>query len=1188
MVWGLDVVNKSDNVQDDTASTKPTSIPAATCDKSMEPADSSASVHNPPQAIRDSCDMARNLDIEFALDWLYSRTRGEQALFAATVLLLSRLWLSTLNWGIVLAAILGASLGGFMVAFYLLAVPEDTRLKRASVVAKMGQYKSLHIEMVDGLPSLSDAKELKAADHSFGIHLTEVKDENYDKVDISPDIDPLVEDMISFTLRDFVNVPVGLTSEGHHNIPLRKSLVTMAMNVSKKFSNVRLPETALLAVFGLQNSFIVHLRAYRELRASRQPIEEYVKENANPDSVIGRCYHKDERLKQFRSTAKAICQSLLSKNDQQSIALFSVMQEIMATHVLETTLEHLCDPDFINLSIIDYFSTPAETSTATIGTTGSKINGPDASSSRDTTSTSKEEPITSLADSILMNAATLMDQSTLDKQASNHGLRETIQTPSASPKWQQKAQSESQPAPLIREAGGLDLQETSKLGPLIPEKVTLELVLTNKNAHMDLYQEFMEYLQLWDAMDLAQFWLMMEIFHRQIEQGTLSDTDDLRREAKSIHDCFCSLDIRQNVAGIHEAKGGALLKNMRSSIQSDPATCFHEAQDWALNVLEAQYWTPFEMKKSTLQSDQIHKQASMQASQPSPTKSSSSSLRLLSPLVQEQEASLDTTRPAIDSIHMTDIVNRRPKTLMTNSELSYMIEIQTRGGQGWMVTRSFQQLEQLQLALLQQYPVVQRTAFPRWRLQPSDKVCNGLQAFLRAMLTIPDVASSVKLSCFLSKEFDGNTEEPTPPGLSNVLLPGLLPSLTPVADQTKSFGEAAAQGAKTAMRQASEASLSAGRFFKSLGASSPQLVDEKRSKGSFDSVRSVNSSSSVMTHSDHQLPFAPSRSMDFDLNFDVRQSGSSELTYVDNTLTNSGDTRGAKDVLGRTVAKKVSASSLDDTADLSEGLSSEDSKESITKATMPKTAVETDPTSTLAVHEAPTVFKPKETPKTKFLSTDELDLLIETSFTVLEDMMDFSKGQSIRRMTFGMLRELVRKSYRVAINQSFSAWVEQTTNHEKVVEMVRWMKDDFFWPNEVWPAPATVSPQTSIPPTSMAGCMEKDVLQVGGEHYEVGIDGIAVKVSAAGPRSTQVNSERTSEPPSSPPATRTLKDREETRDKARELVKMMLPGSLVTVLGKEAVLRGLVDVFEMFQIKELNLGLALSILEMTVRLVLTR
>lgn len=69
----------------------------------------------------------------------------------------------------------------------------------------------------------------------------------------------MVEDMIAYALRDFVNVPVGLVSEGHHNIPLRASLVAMAMNMANRLGNMRLPETALLAVFGIQNSFIVHL-----------------------------------------------------------------------------------------------------------------------------------------------------------------------------------------------------------------------------------------------------------------------------------------------------------------------------------------------------------------------------------------------------------------------------------------------------------------------------------------------------------------------------------------------------------------------------------------------------------------------------------------------------------------------------------------------------------------------------------------------------------------------------------------------------------------------------------------------------------------------------------------------------------------------------------------------------------------
>lgn len=74
----------------------------------------------------------------------------------------------------------------------------------------------------------------------------------------------MVEDMIAYALRDFLNVPVGLVSEGHHNIPLRASMVAMTMNLANRLGNMRLPETALLAVFGIQNSFIVHLVIFSE------------------------------------------------------------------------------------------------------------------------------------------------------------------------------------------------------------------------------------------------------------------------------------------------------------------------------------------------------------------------------------------------------------------------------------------------------------------------------------------------------------------------------------------------------------------------------------------------------------------------------------------------------------------------------------------------------------------------------------------------------------------------------------------------------------------------------------------------------------------------------------------------------------------------------------------------------------
>ncbi|KAF8929300.1 hypothetical protein BGZ58_009031 [Dissophora ornata] len=1202
-----------------------------------------------------SSNNSSSADFEQLITRIKNLDGREQGIVGAVVgLVVVRYCLPWIGWTTVVVGVLGMGLGGFVAAFYLLAVPEVTRLKRARMIGNFGKHHNRHFEIIDGVPEWSNTAEKEGGEVAVkGAHLTETKDAELKRVCIAPDIDPVVEDMISFTLRDFVNAPMGLVSEGQHNIPLRVSLVTMAMNVSSCLSNMRLPETALLGVFGLQNSFIVHLRAYRELQASRLPIAEYVAKHADSDSVLGRCYHKEERLKQFRSTAKAVCQALVSKNDQQSMALFAVMQEIMATHVLESTLEQMCDPDYVNLSIIDYFNTPPED------------NKPDSTSSRATNGSSaseasnKEAPITSLADSILKNAANMMDKSTLERQASDLGnqtpVRSTTPIRSATPTRSTTPQRSSQSS----EVSTLEETHSFDRSPIL----TLKQVLTNKNDHMEVFQEFMAYLQVWDAMDVAQFWLMIDIFHRQIQQGTLIDPDDLRREATSIYDTYCAPDLDHSISGLKDAKDGALLKNLKRNIQRDPARCLLEPQEWALGVLESQHWAPFKLKQEA--NNAAKKANNAHQNQPTGSPQPMNTPRLQETVAHETRRTLERTTsststtsltkeptvipnsgpqatlsvprpPKVRSIELSDMVNRRPKTLISNADLSYMIEIQTESGQGWVVTRTFQQLEQLQMVLVQQFPIVQRTLFPRWRLQPSDKVCNGLQGFLRATLATPDVSESPTLTWFLSKEFDQNPEAGFT-SLSQNPAAGLMSALAPLSDN---IGTAAAQGAKTALRQASEASLTAGRFFKSLGAAvttgnSSQLTDDDRSiRGSFESeksIRSMSSSTLALSEQQHRQNGVTLSSMtpkvqDGDYS-DVhsRTSFANENNRINRSVAPSPNGSNGRIADGLSappipsnlptpelenvpilVPRPIANNNPPDTLQqspanasspvLAEELRAQTAESGL--STPPGSNAPTTPASGPAVVPPQAISAPIEPkkPAVPLLSNDELDLLIETTFMVLEDMMDFSKSQSIRRMAFGVLRELVRKSYRVAINQSFSEWVEQSTSHEKAVETVRWMKDDLFWPNGEWPvaptpAPATMATVTTSPPlatqTGASSDSAKDFIQVGDEQYEIGPDGIAVKVSSLPAVDPSAVTLAPTEPSTAVDA-RTQREKDETRDKARELVKMMIPGSLAAVLGREAVQRGVVDVFEMFQIKELNLGLALSVLEMTVRLIFTQ
>lgn len=74
-------------------------------------------------------------------------------------LIVIRYILPRIGWATLFVGMLGMGFGGFIVAFYLLAVPEATRLKRASTVAKFGRHHNQSFEIVDGVPSWSESHE---------------------------------------------------------------------------------------------------------------------------------------------------------------------------------------------------------------------------------------------------------------------------------------------------------------------------------------------------------------------------------------------------------------------------------------------------------------------------------------------------------------------------------------------------------------------------------------------------------------------------------------------------------------------------------------------------------------------------------------------------------------------------------------------------------------------------------------------------------------------------------------------------------------------------------------------------------------------------------------------------------------------------------------------------------------------
>ncbi|KAG0230412.1 hypothetical protein BGW42_000958 [Actinomortierella wolfii] len=1311
---------------------------------------------------------------EQVLELLREYAQHDAALPIAAGIGVFGILLKLFSWSQWLIAVLGILAGVFGSAYFMFALPESSNQRRSVMLAGFGQGLFEHKETrkastnndaevllgdsTTGVASVQSAKPLSAK-------VIETSTQRYDRVQIASDIDPMAEQMITYFLRDFVNVPLGLASEGEHNNPLRASLATMFMNLSKKLTGMRLPETPLLGVFGLQNNFIVHLRAYRELRDSRMPIEEYVAKHANSDSVLGRCYRKDERQKQYRSIAKAVCQSLLAKDDQQSIALFAVLQEIMATHVIGATLDHMCDPDFVNQTIVDYFTEkPAEQET------------PSTAGDKRTHRPDHDAPITALADSILTNAASLMGQRQLESAPEagspalnsrgsggsvpdNHPFKEVLEfeqisAPRTAAVIAASTTSPSKPAQTMKEYAH-DAQKDSVNNHTRP--FNLRDVIAHRDQHVEVYHGFMQYLQVWDAVDLFQFYSTVDLYHRQIREGMLTSESELEQEAASIFDLFCNpSDPDRQISGLKHAQNGALYKSLARNVRREPATCFHEVQEWAYQTLERQYWQPWLMTRAAQsntnssvtrdakseeslsttasgspsgssprqpQADSVVKAPASQVptnenqciettSSGGPRQNTPAHQRTLSesprngslPPVQAPTgevaqgvspkslpaSSLSPPTPpstasvvsqssaqkmsSIASIHITDLTNQRPKTLISIQEQIYMLEIQAENGHGYMVSRTYQQLESLHTSLVAQHPAVQRTVFPRWLLQPSDKVCLSLETFLQSMLTIPEVRDSPRFAWFLSKEYDQSPDGVFPGDISSGIPDGSPNSQHSSGNifsaNLAGAGNAAAKNAKMAFKQASDASMAVGSFFKNLGGQIGSVIvtDEDRTpaffRNSSESQRSVNSVHAVNptaghgSASNHTSATSPAlraqpsmRNLTRTASSDSVQSVQSMRSFmslgstvVDSSLTRHNTLQSATETAGSPLnplnpssrrstvdestpmsdskqsgltdvpsqhsldynswndadaqrrsgtfaghercsmvppapattsastsdlpksadAERVKSISQDDQSDRASVMTLVSLSESNGKPATATTPVDekrsisapsitngNSPTSARASTPVPSK-QPAKTEPPALLSSDELDLLIETTFTVLEDMLDFTRGQAIRRMTFGVLRELVRKSYRTAINQSFSEWALQNTSHEYAVELLRWMKDDFFWPNGEWPAaPAVESHQGGS-----------------GNNYN--------------------NDTQQSDSGGSGGGSRTEEEKAATREEARRLMRRALPASMVAVLGKDACVRAMTDVFEMLQIRELNLGLAMSVFDMVVRLVLTK
>ncbi|CAG8513555.1 12979_t:CDS:2 [Cetraspora pellucida] len=177
------------------------------------------------------------------------------------------------------------------------------------------------------------------------------------ELSITPQVDEALNQTFDFILRDFVNSfydPINPNKNPEFSNQVRNAMNIMSMNLALCLQNIDKVEVGIMSSFAIANTFIIHLREYRKFIATNKSLEVYCAQN--PSSPFVHTINKESQVQTLRCLSKLILMRLLPSDEIKSHVLMALLTELWTTQVLGTALEMLCDPDWLNLTIVEYLT----------------------------------------------------------------------------------------------------------------------------------------------------------------------------------------------------------------------------------------------------------------------------------------------------------------------------------------------------------------------------------------------------------------------------------------------------------------------------------------------------------------------------------------------------------------------------------------------------------------------------------------------------------------------------------------------------------------------------------------------------------------------------------------------------------------------------------------------------------------
>ncbi|RIA93058.1 PXA domain-containing protein [Glomus cerebriforme] len=957
---------------------------------------------------------------------------------------------------------------------------------RANTVTNEIKEKIVMVKDTSMSRNLSSVEVLKSAEK---VKLTELA--------ITTNIDKTLDKMFKYITRDIVDFyydPINPNKDPEFSIQVRNAMNVMAMNLALCFQNLDKVELGIMSSFAIANTFIVHLREYRKFIVTNTPLSVYCSQNES--SVLTQSTNREAQAQILRSVSHLMLARLLPSSETHSHILMAFLSELWANQIFRATLDTVCDPDWINRTIVEYLT---------------DISPIDAIDEHDATLFHE------LANSI--EAAELAEKLTQPPDSSNfiNENRSSISSNDSTAAQPNQPSTESstpiqanlftdskteicdEPIELV---SGINVEfknevtvtdNTSSLAPPIVSPNRL-FVRSNKSTNLqnilnnrgETFAEFMAFLEERKSANLLRFWLQADSFRKIATQEV--DINLIQEDALGIFKSYFGETATYPVKVVEE---GLVNQCVREITKAPTSSCFMMLQEYVFVVLERDYFDDFiksmktqgedmsflikdkhppedDDKSSSLSEGMSVEERTLDRSnilgdsvlssefsehslpdengnsehlQVNPRRRSRSwsnniSVEALGELTKnipdnsdanpttsvrseindtESTHELITDRPKTPMmdltgvrIKMTDVSESPNKYIYSTKSLGYMIEVEQPGSTGWIMTRSYADFEKMHHSLVRAFPKAEKVTMPRLMLKKNHEACEALERYLNILLSDVILCESDALQKFMKR--DGlpkkDLEKPSMKktrGLSilsakSMSMVNLLTNGNDSKNQRNPIYEESSPPKRSSeiLRSSEVAFKKFSEFLPRISTEFSKIPDELYGKNSpFTTVArpSIETINSTTWGSSRTTPTTS-----------TSESDSSSIVMVDTPSNRSS------------IADKLE-NSYDITSDSGD-------------------------INLISKHRA----RPN-----KQLTGQDIDLLIDTIFAVVEEIFDLSvKSQwHLRKTVLSVLREVVRRSYTEAIKASFLMYIDTLSTEEKVTSII----DNFtnsFWPNGTW------------------------------------------------------------------------------------------------------------------------------------------